>query len=97
MGREQDEELVPAAFKETVDKLSLKLMTDVIKDAHDDPLIAVGALVMAAGRAAGMSGAHLGTVLNLFASQYLMHRYPEAKTEATEGVVLFPAFKKASA
>lgn len=81
------------AFNAAVNETSLKLIEESLKLANGDALQSVVSIVMAAGRAAAMSGLPLGIQLNLFASQYDMmvesiRKREAAKTE--EGPVETP-------
>ena len=67
MPNEEDDN---AAFLAAVNTNSIKLIKESLKLADYDPLVSVASMVMAAGRAAAMSGLQLGIQLNLFASQY---------------------------
>jgi len=68
----EDEEVDNKAFLAAVNANSIKLIEESLKLADYNPLISVASIVMAAGRAAAMSGLQLGIQLNLFASQYDM-------------------------
>ena len=58
------------AFDLLATQNSLALIGDALRHAGNDSLLAVTSLVMAASRAAGMSGLPLAPALELFASQF---------------------------
>ncbi len=58
------------SFEMAVDQASNELVGHSLEISNGDSLVAVGALVTAAARAAAMSGLKMSVYLNLFSSQY---------------------------
>ncbi len=94
-----DDEALGPEFQGLVDEGSLKLMAAAMGLSPDaDALLAVMALIVATGRAAGFSGLPLGPLLNVLTSHYEWSRdykdRPDRKLDApTSAQLLAEALK----
>ncbi len=70
MDEKDDNSRIPEDFASQTNTNSLKLMADALKHAGGNPLVALGSILVCAGRAISFSTIKLSVAINLILAQY---------------------------